>query len=99
VAGTFPEVKGLGQIPLSVISLEGRTMLVVTPEAAIGTDLIGLANSIGLFLCSKSVLARILSGIGMVWMASAAVVEASKLASGPHRRYTERLDGCLAPSR
>lgn len=82
---------GLGNIhtPLALVRINGDQRLVVRPEAAIGTDVIGLGMAIALFFSTKSVPLRVLAGAGGTWMAVAGIVEIRKLISGPERNLVE----------
>jgi len=84
-------IHGLGQValPLSVVQINGDTRLVVSPAAAIGTDVLLMGTSTALFFASRNVPLRILSFLGASWGFTAAIVEVSKLISGPEARYKE----------
>ena len=81
-------IGGLGRIesPLALVSIQGERKLVVSPWAAIGTDVIGLGVSGLLFFSSDNTALKIISALGALWMGTALTVEARKLIFNDERR-------------
>jgi hypothetical protein len=81
-------IGGLGRIesPLALVSINGERKLVVSPWAAIGTDVIGLGISGVLFFSSDNTAMKILAALGGLWMGTALFVESRKLLFNDEQR-------------
>lgn len=88
------KVDGLGQIgfPLHVAEIEGKTKLIVSPIAAIGTDVLGAGMGMALGVFAKPIGWKLLGYAGAAWMLTAATVEIVKLATGPQRKFKEQFN-------
>lgn len=89
-------IRNLGHItqPLKVIRLGDDTRLLVSPWAAVGTDVLGLGASAALFFSTKNFWLRALAVAAGAWMATALGTEVAKLFVGPEKRA--QLDGLEA---
>jgi len=74
-------IDGLGQIqsPLGTVRLGGDTKLIVSPWAAIGTDMLLISTSTALFFSTRSTWLKIMSIAGGTWGTIAIILEISKL--------------------
>ncbi len=64
---------------LDVMDVGGERKLVVSPVAAIGTDLLGLGASLAVLLTTERTELKILASVGTIWMSTALLVEIEKL--------------------
>lgn len=69
------------QTPIRVIRLAGDTKLIVSPWAAIGTDVLGMGIAAIAFFSTKKPVLKTVSAIGGLWMLTAAMLELHKLNS------------------
>lgn len=74
-------VHGLGQvsIPLDVVQLQGSRKLVISPWAAIGTDVLLIGSGVTLGALMKPLLLKILGYSAATWGSIALGVEVTKL--------------------
>ena len=69
-------------VGLGVVRINGTDKLIVSPWAAIGTDVLLIGASTALFFSTRSTLLKIGSGVGASWGVTAIVLEIIKLAGG-----------------
>lgn len=72
--------------PILVAHVGDTTRLLVSPVAAIGTDLAGVTLASILFVTTSVWWIRLVAVAGGLWMATAAVTEVVKLSSPEERR-------------
>ena len=89
--GVGCQCTGLGIVhsPLALVRINGDQRLVVRPEAAIGTDILGLGMATALFFSTDSTPLKVLAGVGGLWMTVAGIVEIRKLILGPEKNLIE----------
>ena len=77
-------IEGLGRMhsPLGTIHLDGATRLIVSPWAAIGTDLFLISTGIATVSLSRSTPITILGWGGTTWGVIALLLETLKLVQG-----------------
>lgn len=77
-------IEGLGRMhsPLGTIRLDGATRLIVSPWAAMGTDLLLISTGIATVSLSRSTPVTILGWGGTAWGVVALLLETLKLAQG-----------------
>ncbi|OGT59308.1 MAG: hypothetical protein A3E01_07890 [Gammaproteobacteria bacterium RIFCSPHIGHO2_12_FULL_63_22] len=78
----------LGQVsaPLALVSVNGERKLIVSPWAALGTDVLGMAVATALFFSTENTWLRVLAAVGGTWAATALFKELGKLVDGPERK-------------
>lgn len=77
-------LEGLGRIytPLGTIRLNGVTRLIVSPWAAMGTDVLLITTGLATFALSRNTILQVLGMAGTIWGTLALGVEGLKILQG-----------------